>query len=82
MCRCHSRSRSTAAAADPAETACLYAMAGRLPPAPGLRIVKAELAPGAPGVARSAPIGQHRKALAGHLVTELGGAEAKPSTSS
>jgi hypothetical protein len=68
---------SPALAADGAETACLYAMAGRLPPLPGLRVVKAELVPAAPGVARSAPIGQRRKVVGGHLVTELGGVEAR-----
>src|SRR3954452_3381378 len=65
-----------AQAADPMQTACLYAMSERLPKLPGLRIVRAELGPSAPGLARTAPIGMQRKTLSGHIVTELGGAEA------
>jgi hypothetical protein len=64
-----------ALAADPAETACLYAMAERLPKLPGLRIARAELAPGARGIAWSAPAGERRRMIGGHIVTELGGVE-------
>jgi hypothetical protein len=64
-----------ALAADPAETACLYAMAERLPKLPGLRIARAELAPGARGIAWSAPAGERRRIVGGHIVTELGGVE-------
>jgi hypothetical protein len=65
-----------ASAADPMETACLYAMAERLPKLPGLRILRTELSPWAPGLARAAPIGMQRKAIGGHIVTDLGGLEA------
>src|SRR5689334_6624744 len=67
---------SPAAAADRATAACLYAMAERLPKLPGLHVLRVELAPWTRGVARTAPIGQHRQAIGGQIVTELGGVEA------
>ncbi len=63
-------------AADPSQIACLYAMAERLPRLPGLRIVRTELNAWGSGLARTAPIGMQRKAIGGHIVTDLGGNEA------
>jgi hypothetical protein len=66
---------SPAPAADRATAACLHAMADRLPKLPDLHVVRVDLAPWAPGVARTAPMGQHRQAIGGRIVTSLGGVE-------